>query len=269
MPTIQSLFSVESKRVLITGANGLIGRALCETLIENDACVIAVDINLNNLAPLSSHPKFFGLKSDITDQEELQNIFRYADEHLQGIDVLVNLAAIDAKADNLDKDTVRGEFTSFPFDELQRSFDVNVMALIRLSQFAVETMLKGTGGQIINIASTYSLVSPNQQLYRDANGDQTMIKPVDYVASKSAIPNFTRYLATLYAKDNIRANCMVPHAIVANPDSNFIREFKRLSPIGRPCDLQEIVGPLLFMISDASSYMTGSTMVVDGGWTAW
>ncbi len=129
-------------------------------------------------------------------------------------------------------------------------------------------MLQQKAGNIINVASTYSLVAPNQSLYDFGDGDFSY-KPVDYVLSKSFIPNFTRYLATLYAKENIRCNAIVPHGIEQGHDQKFIHNFSKLSPLGRMCDKDELTGPFTFLASDASSYMTGSLLVVDGGWTAW
>jgi NAD(P)-dependent dehydrogenase (short-subunit alcohol dehydrogenase family) len=129
-------------------------------------------------------------------------------------------------------------------------------------------MLQQGHGNIINVASSYSLVSPNQQLYDFAEDDKTF-KPIDYVASKSFMPNFTRYLATLYAQDNIRCNGIAPHGIFNDHGEKFLANFTRLSPMGRMCDKSEINGPFIFLASDASSYMTGTTIVIDGGWTAW
>lgn len=96
-----------------------------------------------------------------------------------------------------------------------------------------------------------------------------MFKPIDYVGTKSMIPNFTRYLATLYARDGIRCNAIVPHGVDNRHPQEFRDNFERLSPLGRMCDVKELRGPFVFLASDASSYMTGSTLVVDGGWTAW
>ena len=129
-------------------------------------------------------------------------------------------------------------------------------------------MLKQGYGNIINVASTYSLVSPNQKLYDFGDGT-IQYKPVDYIVTKSFIPNFTKYLATFYASDNIRCNAIAPHGIFNDHDEKFLQNFAALSPIGRMADKKEMTGPFTFLASDASSYMTGTTLVVDGGWTAW
>ena len=134
-------------------------------------------------------------------------------------------------------------------------------------------MLTQRAGNIINnVASTYSLVGPNQDLYRYPGEASQTYKPVDYVGTKSMVPNFTRYLATLYGRDGIRANCIVPHGVFNAHPQKFQDNFARLSPLGRMRRLEELRGPFVFLASDASSYMTGAAVVVDGGgrgWTAW
>ena len=112
-------------------------------------------------------------------------------------------------------------------------------------------------------------MAPNLNLYNDSWSKNMINKPIDYVISKSSIPNLTRYIATQYGKKSIRCNCLVPHAIFNNHDKNFQKKFSKLSPLGRMCNVEEILGPLIFLASSASSYMTGSVLVVDGGWTAW
>ena len=129
-------------------------------------------------------------------------------------------------------------------------------------------MLKQKKGNIINVASTYSLVAPNQSLYDFGEGISNF-KPVDYIASKSFIPNFTRYLATFYSKEGIRCNAIVPHGIYNNHSNEFLKNWSKLSPIGRMCNREELNGPFTFLASEASSYMTGSILNVDGGWTSW
>jgi NAD(P)-dependent dehydrogenase (short-subunit alcohol dehydrogenase family) len=150
-----------------------------------------------------------------------------------------------------------------------RSVAVNCTGLVRVTQAAVRRMLARKAGNIVNVASTYSLVAPNHDLYRYPGEERQSFKPVDYVGTKSMVPNFTRYLATLYAKDGIRANCVVPHGVDNRHPEKFHRNFSRFSPLGRMCRVEELRGPFVFLASDASSYMTGSTLVVDGGWTAW
>jgi NAD(P)-dependent dehydrogenase (short-subunit alcohol dehydrogenase family) len=206
---------------------------------------------------------------DVTDDSSIQTCLDAALQKFGRVDVLVNNAAIDAKFDAINKDHIlSNRFEEYPVDVLRKSLEVNMLGLIRVSQFFCRQMLKQKQGNIINVASSYSLVAPNQNLY-DFGEEEKLLKPVDYVATKSFIPNFTRYLATLYAQENIRCNAIAPHGIFNGHDEKFLNNFAKLSPMGRMCAPSEINGAFLFLASDASSYITGSTMVLDGGWTAW
>src|SRR5207342_2191547 len=126
-----------------------------------------------------------------------------------------------------------------------------------MTQAACKQMLLQGSGNIINVASTYSVVAPNQNLYDFGNGIENF-KPIDYIASKSFIPNFTRYIATFYAGNNIRCNAIVPHGVYNNHHEKFLDNFSKMSPLGRMCNREELEGPFIFLASKASSYMTGS-----------
>jgi NAD(P)-dependent dehydrogenase (short-subunit alcohol dehydrogenase family) len=183
--------------------------------------------------------------------------------------VLINNAAIDAKFDKAGEGQINNSrFEYYPLDALRRSVEVNLVGTVLITQVVCRQMLIQGHGNIINVASTYSLVAPNQSLY-DYGSGISQFKPVDYIASKSFIPNFTRYLATFYARNNIRCNALVPHGIYNNHPEPFLKNWERLSPMGRMCERDELNGPFTFLASDASSYMTGSVISVDGGWTAW
>nr|MCU0339228.1 SDR family oxidoreductase [Spirosomataceae bacterium] len=189
--------------------------------------------------------------------------------HFGSIDVLVNNAAIDAKFDKSGMSKVnQSRFENYPLDLLRKSVDVNLTGTIIVTQAVCRQMLQQGHGNIINVASTYSVVAPNQSLYDFGQGIQNY-KPIDYIASKSFIPNFTRYIATFYASEGIRCNAIVPHGILNNHDDAFLSNFAQLSPLGRMCDRDELRGPFTLLASDESSYMTGSVLMVDGGWTAW
>jgi len=273
--THTSLF-ISEKVILITGAFGLIGQTIAMSFLEQGAYVILADINFdkqqeveNKLTALSIKDRFLFQKLDITDEESCQNTVTAIVEKFGRLDVLINNAAIDAKFDQENYSSVNySRFENYPLDLLKKSIDVNVTGTIRITQHVCRLMLKQGSGNIINVASTYSVVAPNQGLYDYGDGNQNF-KPVDYVATKSFIPNFTRYIATFYARNNIRCNAIVPHAIANNHEQTFIKNFSKLSPLGRMCDREELTGPFTFLASDASSYMTGSLLTVDGGWTAW
>jgi 2-deoxy-D-gluconate 3-dehydrogenase len=205
----------------------------------------------------------------VTDDNDVARLLDRTLAKFGRLDVLVNLAAIDAKFDAGVAAINPTRFENFPLELWEKSVAVNSTGLVRITQAAARIMLRQRGGNILNVASTYSLVAPNQDLYKYPGEPGQTYKPVDYVGTKSMVPNFTRYLATLYGRDGIRANCIVPHGVFNAHPQKFQDNFARLSPIGRMCSPQELRGPFVFLASNASTYMTGATVVVDGGWTAW
>ena len=269
-------FSLKNKVVVITGAYGLIGKEVCDALSSYGAITILIDIS--PLKKLVSYSKKlidkYKVKSaayslNILSVDKINEAIKSIIKKFNKIDVLINLAAIDAKFDNnIDKVPI-SSFENFPLDVWKDSINTNITGTFLITQAVIRTMLLRKSGNIINVASTYSLVAPNQDLYKDDEKVQKLFKPVDYVVSKSVIPNFTRYLATFYGNKGIRANTIVPHGVYNNHPEKFVNKFNRFSPLERMCDVDELRGPFIFLASDSSSYMTGSTLVVDGGWTAW
>lgn len=269
--------SIQDKVILITGALGQIGSEISTSFLRQHAKVILTDIVLdkkdalinafNELNILADNYLFVTL--DITREESCEEAVKLAVEKFNKIDVLINNAAIDAKFDMEGSSKVnKSRFEFYPIDALRKSVEVNLIGTVIITQVVCRQMLKQGHGNIINVASTYSVVAPNQNLYDFGNGISNY-KPVDYIASKSFIPNFTRYIATFYAQDGIRCNAIVPHGIFNNHPEAFLKNWSKLSPMGRMCNREELNGPFSFLVSDASSYMTGSVVNVDGGWTAW
>lgn len=273
---VNGKFSVEEKVVLITGAFGLIGKEASRSFLEQGAKVVIAGHNPTKIEAIQEEfaavfPKdrFLVCTLDVTDLESIEKCIDDTVSTFDRIDILINNAAIDAKFDKAHiHDISTSRFENYPVDLLRKSVEVNLIGAVQVTQVVCRQMLRQGYGNIINIASSYSLVSPNQQLY-DFGEEEVIFKPVDYVVSKSYMPNFTRYLATFYARDNIRCNAIAPHGIFNDHDEKFLNNFSKFSPIGRMCEQSEITGPLIFLASDASSYMTGSILVVDGGWTAW
>ncbi len=269
-------FSLQGKVILVTGAGGLIGQEVCDAYAAYGATVIAIDNQADALDRQIETLKrrypgqdLCAMAADVTSDESVTNIFQRIQVKHQKLDVLVNLAAIDAKFDEGQKEINLSRFEHYPLELWERSVAVNATGLIRVTQHAVRLMLPSCSGNIINVASTYSLVAPNQSLYKTDAEAPPIFKPIDYVGTKSMVPNFSRYLATFYARDGIRCNTVVPHGVFNQHSKAFQENFSKMSPLGRMCELKEIRGPFVFLASNASSYMTGSTLVVDGGWTAW
>lgn len=269
-------FSLEGKTVIVSGGYGLIGKEVCDAFACYGADLVIADIQdqatLKNFAEeLDSkcQGKVLPVQMDISDPTSVEQAIQTIKHNGLGFDVYVHLAAIDAKFDAAKSEVEPSSFENFPLESWQKSVDVNINGTFHIIQQIVREMLSYGGGNIITVASTYSLVAPNQSLYREKGKEHQLFKPVDYVATKSMIPNFTRYLATLYGKKGIRANCIVPHGVYNNHGAEFVENFSEMTPLSRMCRVDELRGPFVFLASEASTYMTGSTLVVDGGWTAW
>lgn len=268
--------TLTDKVILVTGAFGLIGMEISTHFLKEGARVVLADVNdvllelkKKEIAAHFPDAQFLVIKTDITDESSAEHAVKKTVERFGKLDVLINNAAIDAKFDRQNQGNVNpSRFENYPIVLLRKSVEVNLTGTVIMTQAACRQMLKQGHGNIINVASTYSLVSPNQSLYDFGKGTKNF-KPVDYIASKSFIPNFTRYIATFYSKQNIRCNAIVPHGIFNDHPQEFLINFSKMSPLGRMCEREELNGPFVFLASDASSYMTGSVLVVDGGWTAW
>lgn len=273
MKETANYIDLKDKVILVTGGLGLIGKTISIGFLNQGAKVIVADIQATNFDNAEwgafDASQFLIQPLDITDQDSINDCVEACKKRFGRIDVLINNAAIDAKfdTDNVGK-VNQSRFENYPIDLLRTSVDVNLTGTVQMTQAVCRQMLEQQSGHIINVASTYSLVAPNQSLYDFGTGDQ-QFKPVDYIVTKSFIPNFTRYLATFYAKDNIRCNAIVPHGIDNKHGDAFKLNFARLSPLGRMCNREELIGPFSFLASDSSSYMTGALLTVDGGWTAW
>jgi 2-deoxy-D-gluconate 3-dehydrogenase len=191
--------------------------------------------------------------------------------HFSRLDILVNSAAQDPKFDPQHLLTVRNTppaFEEFPLDAWKQALEVNLTGSFLCCQAAVQQMLSQGGGVIINISSIYGLVRPDQRIYQSV-GETPQYKPVYYSVTKAGFQGLTRYMATYYAGKNIRVNTLTPGGVYDGHSDEFVQAYSARTVLGRMAQPDELNGALLFLASDASSYMTGANLVVDGGWTAW
>jgi len=280
MKNIMNKFSLADRVAIVTGGTGLLGKEFCRTLAEAGARVVIADLNADAVSQLAtsmiqSGYHVMGIATDITQPESVSNLL---DETLSGfgrLDILVNSAALDPKFDppSLDKmakqGAVSGAFEDYPLDTWKAALEVNLTGMFLCCQAAVKPMLaQGKKGSIINICSTYGLVGPDQRIYQ-RDGRQTSYKPVYYSVTKAGVLGLTRYLSAYYAGTEIRVNALTPGGVYNSHDETFLNAYSARTIMGRMANKDEMNGALLFLASDASSYMTGSNLVVDGGWTAW
>ncbi|HSB67048.1 MAG TPA: SDR family oxidoreductase [Anaerolineales bacterium] len=280
MPTIKDKFDLTGRVAIVTGGPGLLGQEFCRTLAEAGASVVVADLNskgvhvlTTNLIQAGYHA--MGVATDITQPESVSALVNETMAMYGRLDILVNSAALDPKfdpqalAEMAKSGAVSGAFENYPLDAWQAALEVNLTGMFLCCQAAVKPMLaQGKKGSIINICSTYGLAAPDQRIYQ-RGGKQTTFKPVYYSVTKAGVLGLTRYLAAYYAGTQIRVNALTPGGIYNNHDEEFLEAYSARTIMGRMAEKDEMNGALLFLASEASSYMTGSNLVVDGGWTAW
>lgn len=267
----KELFSLEGKVALVTGALGLIGKNHCKALSEAGASVIVADLNETKSKEFASelNSNSIGLGIDITNPESVKYAKNEIIKELKKIDILVNNAAINDMVENPDSEAEDSKFENYPLELFRKVIDVNVTGMFITSQIIGSEMAKVKNGSIINVASTYGIVAPDQSIYKRPDGSQPFYKSPAYPTAKGAVLNFTRFLASYWGKDNVRVNTLSPGGVENGQDDYFIENYSSRTPLGRMAIQTDYKGAIVFLASDASSYMTGANLVIDGGWTAW
>jgi len=278
--SVLELFKLDGRVALVTGGSGLLGAEFCRSLAQAGAAVMAADINAAAAEELAkaiveSGYRASAVEVDVTNPASVQRMVQAALDTFGRLDILVNSAALDPKFDPQHQTAAlhrpgTGAFEDFPFEAWNQALAVNLTGAYLCCQAAVQPMLAQGGGVIINLSSIYGLAGPDQRLYQRAKaGAPPQYKPVYYSVTKAGILGLTRYLATYYAGKNIRVNALTPGGVYNGHDESFVQAYSARAVLGRMAEKDEMNGALLFLASDASAYMTGANLVVDGGWTAW
>ena len=264
------LFSLKNKTAIVTGALGLLGKKHCEALAQAGANVIVADINESAAIDFAANlgGQHCGLKVDVTSEASLKAARDKTLERYGSIDILVNNAAINDMFENPGLAKELSAFENYPLDAFKKSLDVNVTGVFLASQVFGSVMAGQGSGSIINIASTYGVVGPDQSIYRNACGEQSFYKSAVYPVTKGAVVNFTRFLAAYWGNKGVRVNTLSPGGVENGQDEFFIQNYSAKTLLGRMAQPQDYQGALVFLASDASIYMTGANLIVDGGWTA-
>ncbi|MCH8339536.1 MAG: SDR family oxidoreductase [Chloroflexi bacterium] len=267
-------FDIADRVAIVTGGAGLLGRSHALTLASAGAAVVIADVRKQAAQDAADDVRAatgrgcLPLTVDVSDAESVRTMVYLVLERYGRIDILVNNAALDPKFDREHAGGHSTSFEEFSLEAWQQAMDVNVTGMFLCAQAVAPTMVEAGQGVIVNVSSTYGIVGPDQRLYQ-REGQPLQIKPVTYSVAKAAALGLTRYLATYFAGKGIRVNALTPGGVFADHDDEFVRRYSAKTVLGRMAEKEEISSALLFLVSDASSYMTGANLVVDGGWTAW
>lgn len=268
----KNLFSIKNKNIILTGSVGLLGSHYSNFLSSQGANLILIDINeklnikLTNSIKSKYHTNPHSYYCDITNPIEIKSIKKSIMDEYETVDVLINNAAYTTKS-TITKKIKKTPFEKMSFKDWNNSVDVNLTGVFLMCQEFGDLMVKQKHGNIVNISSIYGMVGPDQRLYDKTNFNL----PISYAATKGSIINISRYLAAYWHKKNIRVNTLSLGGVKDSSyhSSNFIKKYSEKTMLGRMASIDDFDGALLYLISDASSYVTGSNLVVDGGWTAW
>ena len=275
---MKDIFDVTGKIILITGGFGQIGAEFVKEFYERGAKIAVAsrggnDEKLHQTFPeLVPSDRLFAVSLDITNQRDIALALDEVETKYGSCpDIVINNAGLDTQPSAPPE--VSGPFENFPAEVFREVVDVNLVGTFLMTQTSGARMkTAGKSGSIIIVGSIYGMVSPIQDIYayKEEQTGIPFVKPVAYSAAKSGLYNLTRYCATYWAKDGIRVNILTPSGVRRDTqDAQFQKNYMSRIPIGRMAEANEFNGAAVFLASDASKYMTGANLVVDGGWTAW
>ncbi len=270
---VSKKFDVNNKNIVLTGATGTLGSQFSNFLSSAGANMILIDLDPEKNKKLENElRKKFGTKpgafeGDVSDKNQIEKISKKIFSKYDKIDGLINAAGFTTRfAKQVNTNSYNNKFEKLPTDIWNETIGVNLTGTFHCSQIFGKKMIKNKKGSIVNIASHYALIGADQRIY----GDSGLNLPVSYAASKGGVVNFTRYLAAYWREKNVRVNTLTPGGVLdkENHSKQFIKKYSEKTILGRMANSDEYNAAILFLISDASSYMTGSNLVIDGGWTA-
>ena len=269
-------FRITGDWALVTGAAGLLGIEHCRALLEAGANVVMVDINSERLREkqeilTKDYPSTSILVSDTDITSENAMNLLHQDLNKKGvlIKILVNNAAINPKYHDVNSNRSRVE--NFELDDWNKQISVGLTGAFICSKVFGTEMAKNKCGVIINIASDLSVIGPDQRIYKHSERSEMdqPVKPITYSVIKAGIIGLTKYLATYWNDSGVRVNSLSPGGVFENQDRDFVTQLSALIPLGRMANQDEYRSAIQFLSSDASSYMTGQNLIIDGGRTTW
>jgi NAD(P)-dependent dehydrogenase (short-subunit alcohol dehydrogenase family) len=270
---LSQLFDLSDRAAVVTGACGQLGPIWIGALLGAGARVAGLDLEQAaeppRLAELRDRygPAAFQLyRADIRDRAQLEAAYQRCAADLGVPHVLVNNAGLDQPPNTA---APQYRFEEIPAEVFERVLAVNLSGTFKVIQVFGTAMAQAGRGSIVNIGSLYASVSPDQRFYDHLPFEPPFLKPPAYGASKAGVVNLSRYLATLWGPRGVRVNALSPGGVLGGQDPEFKRKFCARVPLGRLAEERDLVGPLLFLASDASAYVTGIDLAIDGGFTAW
>jgi NAD(P)-dependent dehydrogenase (short-subunit alcohol dehydrogenase family) len=272
---VRDRFDLSGRVAVITGGAGLLGRQHAEAIAEMGGIPVIADIRDQAAKEVATEIAgrhsggALAVRTDITDRASVDALLDQLLSTFGRVDILINNAANDPKAS--DRDTQWSRLESFPLEVWQRDLAVGLTGALVCSQVLGTRMAEVGSGVILNIASDLALIGPDQRIYRQPGlpADRQPVKPVSYPVVKAGLLGLTRYLATYWADRGVRVNAISPGGVEGNNDATFVANLTDLIPLGRMASADEYKAAVVFLVSDASAYMTGANLVVDGGRTAW
>jgi NAD(P)-dependent dehydrogenase (short-subunit alcohol dehydrogenase family) len=276
MENVKDLFDLTGRVAIITGGTGLLGQQHAEAIARAGGIPVLADIRITGVDPQSREwqerfgGQAFAFQTDITDPESVKKLLEAVLAKFGRVDILINNAANNPKMENkAEVEFSRLEF--FPLEQWDADLNVGLKGAFLCSQVIGSEMARRKQGVIVNVASDLAVIAPDQRLYRKPGLPEDMqpVKPVTYSVVKTGLVGLTRYLATYWADSGIRVNAISPGGVYNNQPDDFVERLARLIPLGRMANANEYQAAILFLCSDASSYMTGNNLVIDGGRSSW
>jgi NAD(P)-dependent dehydrogenase (short-subunit alcohol dehydrogenase family) len=274
--TMASMYDIAGRVAVITGGAGLLGEQHARVIAGAGGIPILLDVNGGRAAEIARGlSEEFGVpaagaQANIVDRAEIERVLGETLSKFGRLDILINNATNNPKVQESGPVNF-SRFENFPMEQWTGDIGVGLTGAFLCSQVFGSEMARRRRGVIVNIASDLALIGPDQRLYRreGLSEDRQPVKPVTYSVVKSALLGLTRYLATYWADANVRVNAISPGGVYDGQPPDFVAKLTSLIPMGRMAAVDEYQGAILFLVSDASSYMTGANLVVDGGRTCW
>jgi NAD(P)-dependent dehydrogenase (short-subunit alcohol dehydrogenase family) len=276
--TVAKSFDLSGRTAVITGGAGLLGVQHAEAIAEVGGVPVLVDIDGTRAEAVAAEVgskyrcRAIGLSSDIIDPGAVSDLLSQVLDRTGRVDILINNAANNPKMDASNSDAIlKTRLENFPLELWNRDIAVGLTGAFLCSRVFGNEMARQGKGVIVNVASDLALIAPDQRIYRrpELSEEEQPVKPVSYSVVKHGLVGLTRYLATYWADRGVRVNAISPGGVYSGQDDMLVQRLSNLIPLGRMAHLDEYKAAMVFLVSDASSYMTGANLVIDGGRTAW